>query len=426
MTKIDDMEAVLVSLLGLGEDGDNHNLVTEWYGEDGSWCDMLISYAAFKSKNEQAVCFGKKFAYTVAHVDAFKAKGQWHNGTAGIQRGDIVFFNWHDGGDDIDHVGFVTGVKDGVVSTIEGNVHNECARRTRDASTIVGYGRPKYGAVAPTPVTAPPKKEAPAVSTTVIFEDIGPHGTVAANKVVQVALNRFRPGVVVDGLYGPQTTAAYAAWQRHLGFTGRDADGLPGWTSMTRLAAAYGFLPVHRTGKPKPAPKPTPAPAPAPKPSATPSIGSYLTVPEPAHDYRRVTFGGKTVNVRTREMLKLAATWAGVTISLTQGSYNKGVAASAGTHDGGGCVDIDVDAWSSATRGRVVQALRKAGFAAWLRTPAQGFDYHIHACAIGDREMASVAKSQVQSYFNGRNGLASNGPTEGETHWPNWADKYNR
>jgi hypothetical protein len=149
-------------------------------------------------------------------------------------------------------------------------------------------------------------------------------------------------------------------------------------------------------------------------------------VPEPAHDYARLTYGGKTVNVRTRAMLRLAAAWAGVDIILTQGSYNRGVAASAGTHDGGGCVDVDVSGWGSAKRASVVQALRKAGFAAWLRTPAQGFAYHIHASAIGDREMSGIAREQVQSYFNGRNGLASNGPTEGETHWPNWADKYNR
>jgi hypothetical protein len=89
-------------------------------------------------------------------------------------------------------------------------------------------------------------------------------------------------------------------------------------------------------------------------------------------------------------------------------------------------VDIDVDDWSAATRSRVVVALRKAGFAAWLRTPAQGFSYHIHACAIGDREMASGAKNQVQAYFNGRNGLADNGSDEAPRHWPDWADQYDR
>jgi hypothetical protein len=143
--------------------------------------------------------------------------------------------------------------------------------------------------------------------------------------------------------------------------------------------------------------------------------------------YTRTTWSGKRINVRTRDLLRLAQTWAGVTITLSQGSYNAGgVSASAGTHDGGGVVDISVSSWSSATRTRVVLALRKAGFAAWLRTPAQGFSYHIHACAIGDREIAPAAARQVQSYFNGRNGLANNGPDDAERRWPNWADKYNQ
>ena len=258
--------------------------------------------------------------------------------------------------------------------------------------------------------------------STVIFEDIGPKGAAEANAIVQEALNRFDGPVAVDGVYGPQTKGAYKRWQEYLGFDGRDADGLPGWTSASRLAARYGFHLVRRVD----APKPPPAPEPTPKPTPEPTLAKYETAPEPAGNYGRVTYGGHTVNVRTRELLKRAAKWAGVTIELSQGSYNKGVAASAGTHDGGGVVDISVDAWNSSKRNAVVQALRKAGFAAWLRTPAQGFAYHIHACAIGDREMASVAKSQVQSYFEGRNGLASNGPTEGETHWPNWADKYNQ
>jgi hypothetical protein len=133
------------------------------------------------------------------------------------------------------------------------------------------------------------------------------------------------------------------------------------------------------------------------------------------------------VNKRTKVLLERAAQIYGANFTLTQGSYNKGgVAASAGTHDGGGVVDINVSSMSSSQRLRLVQALRMAGFAAWLRTPAEGFAYHIHACAIGDKDMASLAESQVQSYFNGRSGLRSNLRVTDPLHWPNWADKYNR
>ncbi|WP_432135881.1 N-acetylmuramoyl-L-alanine amidase [Streptomyces sp. bgisy154] len=44
-----------------------------------------------------------------------------------------------------------------------------------------------------------------------------------------------------DGHFGTATVSAYAAWQRRCGYTGRDADGIPGKTSLTRLGQRHGF-----------------------------------------------------------------------------------------------------------------------------------------------------------------------------------------
>jgi hypothetical protein len=44
-----------------------------------------------------------------------------------------------------------------------------------------------------------------------------------------------------DGHFGTTTVSAYAAWQRRLGYRGKDADGIPGKTSLTRLGDRYGF-----------------------------------------------------------------------------------------------------------------------------------------------------------------------------------------
>lgn len=162
-------------------------------------------------------------------------------------------------------------------------------------------------------------------------------------------------------------------------------------------------------------------------------VVGYREVPvddgEPAHNYTRVTYNpDDTINVRTREMLEEAVRlltayeW---TPYLLQGSYNPGVGASAGTHDGGGVVDIRVSTMSAGGIDLCVVALRKAGFAAWHRTSAQGFSPHIHAVAIGDREMSPSAKDQVEDYFAGRNGLANNGDDNGPRGlWPAWAEKY--
>jgi len=73
-------------------------------------------------------------------------------------------------------------------------------------------------------------------------------GTTAGSaddvRIVEAALVKaglLSPAYAGDGSYGSLTVKAYAAWQRHLGYTGSDADGIPGLTSLTRLGARYGF-----------------------------------------------------------------------------------------------------------------------------------------------------------------------------------------
>lgn len=128
----------------------------------------------------------------------------------------------------------------------------------------------------------------------------------------------------------------------------------------------------------------------------------------PAYD--RVTWRGVRLNKRTRDALLWAEKKSGVRVDPSQGSYNAGgVAASAGTHDGGGAVDIRTRHLTRDQRVKLVRALKDAGFAAWYRTTAQGFSGpHIHALAIGDKEMASGARNQVASFDAGRDGLRGN------------------
>lgn len=123
----------------------------------------------------------------------------------------------------------------------------------------------------------------------------------------------------------------------------------------------------------------------------------------------RVIFRGKTVNVRTKAMLERAEARLGYELTVVQGSYNTGVGASAGTHDGGGAVDLS--AWDHE---RKVLVLRQLGFAAWYRPTLPGvWNEHIHAIAIGDPDLSSGARNQVYAYYNGRDGLANNGPDNG-------------
>jgi hypothetical protein len=132
----------------------------------------------------------------------------------------------------------------------------------------------------------------------------------------------------------------------------------------------------------------------------------------------KVKFRGFMFDDRTVEMIKWAEKKAGFKFRITQGSYNQGsVAASAGTHDGGGAVDISVK-WdyrfvplTAKRRNKMLRALKDAGFAAWYRTMDQGFTSdHIHGIAIGCKDLPRLASSQVVAYDANRTGLKSNGP----------------
>lgn len=198
----------------------------------------------------------------------------------------------------------------------------------------------------------------------------------------------------VDGHYGTSTVAAYAAWQRSLGYSGLDANGVPGRTSLTELGS--GRFSVTRPV----------------------SAGS-----------RTSSYGGKRVNARTADMLRAADGKLSWSITLTQGSYNSSNPDSAGTHDGGGVVDISVSSLSTTQRWQTVQALRTVGFAAWLRTPSDGFEYHIHANGISDPDMSPSARNQVHDYYFGKNGLANHNADNTPSQYRvalTWWEKYLR
>lgn len=142
---------------------------------------------------------------------------------------------------------------------------------------------------------------------------------------------------------------------------------------------------------------------------------------KPPEDYTRLEINGETINQRTLAMLAHAQQLYGGEIELTgyaitQGSYTDSLAASFGTHSGGGAVDISVlragtytVLWDDIEP--LLRALRAAGFAAWLRDYGElhpDSPIHIHAIAIGDREMSGAAQEQLTGeagYFRGFNGL---------------------
>jgi hypothetical protein len=183
----------------------------------------------------------------------------------------------------------------------------------------------------------------------------------------------------VDGYFGSETVAAYTRYQTSLGYTGLAANGLPGKASLTTLGHGR------------------------------------FTVVRPIVPGARVHRDGVLIDARTRSMLTEAERRLGRTLVLAQGSYNPGGdPTSAGTHDGGGVVDVAVQGMTAKTRTQVARTLREVGFAAWVRSPSQGdWPWHIHAAAISDPDLSSQAQHQVGDYYLGLNGLAGRAADDG-------------
>jgi hypothetical protein len=120
-------------------------------------------------------------------------------------------------------------------------------------------------------------------------------------------------------------------------------------------------------------------------------------------EYDRVTFRGKPADYRTAVMARRVEKALGVTFYCYQGSYTTTVGASGGTHDKGGVLDVNAPAGKDPNA--VTRQLRNSGFAAWYRTPEQGFDPHIHAVDIGNARLAYNAGLQVGNYNAGGSGL---------------------
>lgn len=167
----DALIAVLESWLGWSEQNGKYKEIIDIYNShkplavgyavqySDAWCDACVSAAAIKAGMTDLIgteCGCER------HVAIFQQKGIWiEDGTITPQRGDIILYNWddatqpNDGGSD--HIGVVTGVKNGQITVIEGNKSDAVGYRTIPVGWgyIRGYARPKYEQAAASEETKP-------------------------------------------------------------------------------------------------------------------------------------------------------------------------------------------------------------------------------------------------------------------------------
>ena len=119
---------------------------TAKYSDD--WCDVFVT-TVFQQAGLSSL-IGRECGVQ-RHIGIMQQKGIWQ-GKVLPKAGDVITFDW-DGGGFADHIGIVESVKDGVVTTIEGNSSpytssgkTKVNRKTYNwnASYIKGYARPNY------------------------------------------------------------------------------------------------------------------------------------------------------------------------------------------------------------------------------------------------------------------------------------------
>lgn len=122
--------------------------------------------------------------------------------------------------------------------------------------------------------------------------------------------------------------------------------------------------------------------------------------------YERTVFHGKSVDKLTKAGLEEMERRLGYELTITQGSFNSSVGASAGTHNKGGPVDLAPWDWRNKLR-----AAKNSGFAGWHRPAIPGlWGEHLHLFPLDHERMADVAMRQNTAYRNKRDGMKGDGP----------------
>lgn len=130
----------------------------------------------------------------------------------------------------------------------------------------------------------------------------------------------------------------------------------------------------------------------------------------------RVHIQGFTTDRTTARAFTEAEHLYGAKLRIVQGSYHKGVGASAGTHDGGGVLDISVRGLSRSNINRAVRSCRRVGLWAWYRDQSSGFSPHIHMVRVGCTDLAPIARQQIVAARKGYNGLGHLGMAAKDRH----------
>ena len=252
---------------GRDKNGNWNNRVkyNDWYAEaigdkgflTSAWCAIFVSWCANATGVLKTVI--PMHAWTPSGLNWFNKKGLVTRGK-GARRGDI-FYVYYPKQNRVAHVGIVERVEGNSIITIEGNTNtngssqgNGVYRLKRTITDRLYFCHPQWGSSAPTPPAPKPKPAQATVSVKAVrysaLSDPPKSGNPTSNgasvKPVEDALAKlkFLASKYADGHFGTTTVKAYAAFQRSLGYKGKDADGIPGRASLEALGSKTGLFRV--------------------------------------------------------------------------------------------------------------------------------------------------------------------------------------
>lgn len=143
MNKRDEIIAIAETEVGYKEYANNKTVYGEWYGMQGEWCDIFISWLAYKTGILNSLI--PKEAYVPNTAEWFKEKGQLKDRNYTPSKGDLILFDYNKNRVP-DHIGIVEYVEGNVIHTIEGNKSKMVKRQAYAIgnSGIFGIGVVKY------------------------------------------------------------------------------------------------------------------------------------------------------------------------------------------------------------------------------------------------------------------------------------------
>lgn len=233
-----DVLKVAQTKIGLGESppGSNHNEITQWYGADGPWCAMFVSWvlahAGFSDDGGTTLdvpgvvqTTSRGWAYVPYLLNSFRDAGRTSTTPS---PGAIVTFVW-DNDTVPDHTGIVESVDPAgaFFTSIEGN-HNDAVERVKRTMAVVdAFCEVPYIA---SPPSNPPPPIAAGIPPFPGYCSLGSKDD--ATRKVQQRLNQRGWGVDVDGVFGPQTLQAVKAFQAQQNIAVDGVVGPKTWESL--------------------------------------------------------------------------------------------------------------------------------------------------------------------------------------------------